>query len=120
MNNDIIITPGTFFDGYITTKYGDPISFEVTVKYHMTELLSDNNTISNEKIEKRISQAKDIVLEKLKKSTISMNYNAIIGFRYDYMSISPSTTFTTRMSHEGYAILVIAQGTPVIVEKESK
>ena len=118
---NVIITPGTFIDGYYTTEYGDPIAIQKTVKIQYQELL---NTFMNKRLENatedRISIAQAELLEQIKRKALSQDYNGILGFKYDYMSFSPATEQKTRLLLEYYVILVAVQGTPVKLVKENK
>lgn len=120
--SDIMITPGTFFDGYVAVEYGDPITVTKIVKLSNPEVLNraDVAKVKNS-VEEKITEACEEALVAIKGKVVAQKYNGIIGFKYDYQSLVPSDIVKTPALIIGcYVLFVTAQGTPVRIEKEKE
>ncbi|MBE5789850.1 MAG: hypothetical protein E7325_09410 [Clostridiales bacterium] len=114
---NIMITPGTYFDGYVTVEYGDPLSLDVQILIAPVDIQALANKRVG-KVEEQIAEAKKALLNTIKKIAISKNYNGIIGFRYDCVSIALTIPPRIKVLGENHALIISVQGTPVKLEKE--
>lgn len=117
---EVMITPGTFFDGYIAVEYKDPIYIERILRIHAGEVVFAGGSKIDGKAEERISETRKSLIDELKKETALLNCNGIIGFKADCMSFAQSVTIRPQMVREYFAILITVQGTPVRIVEEKK
>lgn len=104
-----MLTTGFNFEGYKILEYISVISAEVVIGTgflsEFSASISDIFGIEDSAFSKKLEEAKDSALKKIKLKSIRLGGNAIIGVDFDYI------TFSNNM------IGVVVSGTSVLVEK---
>lgn len=107
---NFLITTGYQFEGYNIVKYLNLVNGEVVLGTgFLSELSAKVNDIlgsTSEKLEDKLQEAKKLATRKIINSAIEIDSNAIIGFRFEILSLSNNI------------ITVSAYGTAVNVIKE--
>lgn len=110
---EVLVTPGAFFEGYTIKEYKDPLSAEEIVYILEGYIRMIDNDKNKEYVKKCLSDGRKIAMVKLKQKAKDCNCNGIIGFNCSYLTFEPSNRILSN-----YFFCLVANGTPVIIEKK--
>lgn len=106
------ITTGNNFDGYDISEYKGVVSGNVVLGtgFKAENDLAKSNWFGDESsvFSEKLDDARDSAIKKMINKAIDMNCNAIVALQFNYMKLSSNT------------IVVVVNGTAVVVEKTAK
>ena len=106
------ITTGNNFDGYDISKYKGVISGNIVLGtgFKAENDLAKSNWFGEESFifSEKLDDARDSAIKKMINKAIDMKCNAIVALQFNYMNLSSNT------------IVVVVNGTAVIIEKSAK
>jgi uncharacterized protein YbjQ (UPF0145 family) len=106
---DIVITSSFNVEGYSIKRYVDYLSYETVVGMGIIKgaasVVSDIVGMESESLRKKMIEAKEIIIDGIRKEAHNLGCNAVIGFNIRH------TMFVDTM------VAAIASGTGVVIEK---
>ena len=122
---NMLVIPGSHFEGYRITKYGAFLSSESSTEVergqgNMNSTARENALNTKSRIESGLNTIRTQAFDALKEKAAAQGYNAIIGISYDYVTVEPVTTGIMNGNlplYLPYVLTCTANGTAVCIEK---
>ena len=116
---EVLVTPGAFFEGYVSTEYGEPIWVEEVVPIEATYISRVDVGNSAESLKSCFSRGRKAATNSLINKAKESGYNGIIDFKCSYVPFEPTTAgLANNRILAKYVVCIIAEGTPVKLLKQ--
>lgn len=115
----MLVTTGTNFEGLRITRYAGYVSGDAGTQFERTSGVFGRSTGVADGLMSSMSKLRQAALAQLKEDAFALGCNAVIGLRFDYLTVDPKSSGAGGgyISYHPYVFGVTAHGTAVVVEQ---